>query len=102
MLYGMCGKATLTMSSTRGKEPANRTNHPAHQFDSSDSESSRIDALSQLLGATNPVQDAFDRSVAIIISALASPAVFMRTKGLRAIGQIVTCDPALLSQVSIR
>ncbi|KZP01340.1 hypothetical protein CALVIDRAFT_492971 [Calocera viscosa TUFC12733] len=69
---------------------------------SSDSESARIDALCQLLGATNPMQTAFDLIIHVILSALTSPAVFMRTKALRAIGQIVTCDSELLRQQNVR
>ncbi|EJU03190.1 ARM repeat-containing protein [Dacryopinax primogenitus] len=69
---------------------------------SSDHESSRIDTVGQLLGATNPLQNTFDPTIHAILLALTSPAVFMRTKALRAIGQIITCDPQLLRQQNVR
>lgn len=43
----------------------------------------------------------FQPILSVILAALDAPAVFMRTKALRALNQIVTSDPGILSAVSV-
>lgn len=59
----------------------------------------RIDRLSEELGTTQSLSHAFDAILNVILGSLDATAVFMRTKALRALGQIVTADPGILGHV---
>lgn len=49
--------------------------------------------MQSLMGSFGPILN-------VILMALDAPPVFMRTKALRALGQIVTSDSSVLSMVS--
>lgn len=66
---------------------------------STDEEVTRVDRLSEEMGTIQSLGGAFERMLHVILVALDSPAVFMRTKALRALGQIVTSDPGTLRHV---
>ena len=59
----------------------------------------RMDSLSEQIGCVQTLRGAFDPILNVIIQALDSPAVFVRTKALRALSQILTSDSELLSYV---
>lgn len=58
-----------------------------------------MDDLAERFGGTQSLRNAFEPILSSIILALDAPAVFMRTKALRALGLIVTKDPSILKQV---
>ena len=60
----------------------------------------RVDGLSEELGTIQSLRNSFNPILGIILMALDAPAIFMRTKALRALGQIVTSDSTILSTVS--
>ena len=62
----------------------------------------RIDRLAERLGGVQILRSYFNPILNVVIQALEAPAVFMRTKALRALGQIVMSDPSILSAVSIQ
>ncbi|GJJ15616.1 hypothetical protein Clacol_009894 [Clathrus columnatus] len=62
----------------------------------------RIDRLSEELGTTQSLSNAFDAMLNVILASLDATAVFMRTKALRALGQIVTADPGILGHANVR
>jgi cohesin loading factor subunit SCC2 len=66
-----------------------------------DSEVKRVDDLAERFGGTQSLRNAFEPILGAIISSLDAPAVFMRTKALRALGLIVTKDSSILKQVRI-
>jgi cohesin loading factor subunit SCC2 len=70
-------------------------------YDSSDVDLARIDDLAEMLGSLQGMRHLFQPILNVILSALDAPPVFMRTKALRALGQIVTSDPEILSAVYI-
>lgn len=57
------------------------------------------DALAQAIGASQELRNSFQPILAAILSALDAPAIFMRSKSLRALGQILASDPNLLATV---
>jgi cohesin loading factor subunit SCC2 len=59
----------------------------------------RVDALSEEIGSSRGLSLAFEPILNVVLSALDATAVFMRTKALRALGQIVTSDPTVLNKV---
>jgi cohesin loading factor subunit SCC2 len=65
----------------------------------SQEEETRMDTLAEELGTVQNFQQIVPRVLKVVISALDAPPVFMRTKALRALGQIVTSDPTVLSLV---
>lgn len=67
---------------------------------SSQEEVLRVDALSEEIGTIQSLRNSFNPILGIILMALDAPAIFMRTKALRALGQIVTSDASILSAVS--
>jgi cohesin loading factor subunit SCC2 len=69
-------------------------------LDSSQEEVLRVDALSEEIGTIQSLRNSFNPILGIILMALDAPAIFMRTKALRALGQIVTSDASILSAVS--
>lgn len=65
----------------------------------SQDEVARIDRLAETIGTTQGLGSSFHPILNVILLALDAPPVFMRTKALRALGQIVTSDPGILSAV---
>lgn len=59
----------------------------------------QIDAVSEAIGCTQGLKNAFEPILNIILVSLDAAAVFMRTKALRALGQIVLVDPTILRNV---
>lgn len=70
-----------------------------HGLSRSQEDVARIDRLSEELGTTQSLSNAFDAMLNVILVSLDATAVFMRTKALRALGQIVTADPGILGHV---
>lgn len=60
----------------------------------------RIDILSEEIGMIQNLKNMFFPILNVVLSALEAPPVFMRTKALKALGQIITSDPSILSAVS--
>lgn len=63
------------------------------------SNSERIDKASEVIGVSQVLKHAFEPILTIIISSLEASAVFMRTKALRALGQVIVEDPNILQNV---
>jgi cohesin loading factor subunit SCC2 len=61
----------------------------------------RIDRTAEKLGSIHHLRNAFDLILNVILMALDAPPVFMRTKALRALSQILTVDSTVLSNVGI-
>ena len=74
--------------------------HVSKILDSSQEEVLRVDALSEEIGTIQGLRNSFNPILGVILMALDAPAIFMRTKALRALGQIVTSDALILSTVS--
>ncbi|KAK7469438.1 Sister chromatid cohesion protein 2 [Stygiomarasmius scandens] len=69
----------------------------------SSEEANRIDRIAEEIGSTQGLlRNSFQPVLNVILSALDAPAVFMRTKALRALGQIVTSDASILSFENVR
>lgn len=66
---------------------------------SSEQEAGHIDRLSEEVGSVQSLKTLFLPILNVVLVALDAPPVFMRTKALRALGQIVTSDPSILSMV---
>lgn len=66
---------------------------------SSQEEVVRIDRLAEEIGTNSIPKSSFQPTLSIILMALDAPPIFMRTKALRALGQIVTSDATILSTV---
>lgn len=64
------------------------------------SDGKRIDVVSEIVGVSQVLKHAFEPIFGVILSSLDASAVFMRTKGLRALGQVIIEDPAILRTVS--
>lgn len=58
-----------------------------------------MDRLSEEVGSIQSLKSLFLPILNVVLVALDAPPVFMRTKALRALGQIVTSDPSILSMV---
>ncbi|KAJ3559315.1 hypothetical protein NM688_g422 [Phlebia brevispora] len=72
-------------------------------FDSSSQEeTTRADQLCEELGNIQILRAIFNPILNVILQALDAPPVFMRTKALRALGQIVTSDPSILVAANVR
>ena len=71
----------------------------AEPFPSSEQEAARVDRLSEEVGSIQSLKSLFLPILNVVLVALDAPPVFMRTKALRALGQIVTSDPSILSMV---
>lgn len=67
---------------------------------SSHEEVARIDRLSEEIGTCQHLRNSFNPILTVVLQALDAPLVAMRTKALKALGQIVTSDPSILSAVS--
>lgn len=66
----------------------------------SDEEASRIDRLAEEVGTIQSIKNSFNPVLNVVLAALDAPPVFMRTKALRALGQIITSDPSILLTAS--
>jgi hypothetical protein len=66
---------------------------------SSQEEVVRIDRLAEEIGTIQGLRSSFQPILNVILLALDAPHIFMRTKALRALGQIVTSDATILSAV---
>ncbi|KAF8073449.1 hypothetical protein FPV67DRAFT_1559883 [Lyophyllum atratum] len=62
----------------------------------------RIDRLAEEVGTIQSLRNSFQPILTIILMALDAPPIFMRTKALRALGQIVTSDATILSTPNVR
>lgn len=67
---------------------------------SSQDEVMRIDKLAEEIGTIQSLRNSFQPILSVILMALDAPPIFMRTKALRALGQIVTSDATILATVS--
>lgn len=66
---------------------------------STEVEISRLDTLAEELGSLQRLSGAHDAILNVTLNCLDAPVVFMRTKGLRALGQIINVDPEVLKKV---
>ena len=66
---------------------------------STQEEAERIDRVAEEIGTIQMLRNSFQPILNIILMALDAPPIFMRTKALRALGQIVTSDPTILAEV---
>jgi len=71
----------------------------AESSPSSEQEATRIDRLSEEVGSVQSLKGLFLPILNVVLVALDAPPIFMRTKALRALGQIVTSDPSILTMV---
>ncbi|RDB15317.1 Protein rad9 [Hypsizygus marmoreus] len=62
----------------------------------------RIDRLAEEVGTVQSLRNSFQPILGIILMALDAPPIFMRTKALRALGQIVTSDATILATPNVR
>ncbi|KAG6372819.1 sister chromatid cohesion C-terminus-domain-containing protein [Boletus reticuloceps] len=67
----------------------------------SEEEAARVDLLAEEIGTVQNLRSSFGPILNVVLMALDAPPVFMRTKALRALGQIVTSDSSILSTVSM-
>jgi cohesin loading factor subunit SCC2 len=70
-------------------------------FASSQEEASRIDRLAEEIGTIQSLRHSFQPILTIILMALDAPVIFMRTKALKALGQIIAIDASILATVNI-
>lgn len=68
----------------------------------SQEEISRIDRYAEEIGTIQSLRNSFQPILNIILTALDAPPIFMRTKALRALGQIVLSDATILSTPGVR
>ena len=61
----------------------------------------RVDELAEEIGTKQSLRNSFHPILNIILIALDAPHIFMRTRALKALGQIVTSDSTILSAVSV-
>jgi hypothetical protein len=69
------------------------------RFHRSPEEIARIDRLAEEIGIVQDLRNSYQPILNVILLALDAPPVFVRTKALRALGQIVTSDPTILTAV---
>ncbi|RPD54662.1 hypothetical protein L226DRAFT_613702 [Lentinus tigrinus ALCF2SS1-7] len=72
------------------------------ELGNSQEEIMKIDRLSEEIGTCQSLRNSFNPILAVVLQALDAPPVFMRTKALKALGQIVTSDPSILSAPNVR
>ncbi|KAF8215671.1 armadillo-type protein [Mycena galopus ATCC 62051] len=68
----------------------------------SQEEAERIDRVAEEIGTIQMLKNSFQPILNVILVALDAPPIFMRTKALRALGQIVTSDPSVLAEPNVR
>ncbi|PCH40319.1 hypothetical protein WOLCODRAFT_67627 [Wolfiporia cocos MD-104 SS10] len=78
------------------------TNNDVFDDSASHEEVTRIDRLSEEIGTIQSFKNSFSPILNVVLQALDAPPVFMRTKALKALGQIVTSDPSILSTPNVR
>lgn len=71
-------------------------------YRSSQEDVAKIDRLSEEIGTCQNLRNSFNPILTVVLQALDAPPVFMRTKALKALGQIVTSDPSILSAPNVR
>ncbi|KIO02759.1 hypothetical protein M404DRAFT_15882 [Pisolithus tinctorius Marx 270] len=77
--------------------------HSSDIFDvGSQEEAARADLLAEEVGTVQGLMNSFGPILNVVLMALDAPPVFMRTKALRALGQIVTSDSTILSMTNVR
>ncbi|KAG6853818.1 hypothetical protein C0991_001064 [Blastosporella zonata] len=62
----------------------------------------RVDRLAEEVGTIQSLRNSFQPILTIILMALDAPLIFMRTKALRALGQIVMSDATILATANVR
>ncbi|KAF7288130.1 Sister chromatid cohesion protein [Mycena chlorophos] len=62
----------------------------------------RIDQTAEAIGTIQTLKNSFTPILNVILGSLDAPPIFMRTKALRALGQIVTSDPTILGETNVR
>ncbi|KAJ3516976.1 hypothetical protein NLJ89_g794 [Agrocybe chaxingu] len=62
----------------------------------------RVDRLAEEIGTIQNLRNSFNPILSVILMALDAPAIFMRTKALRALGQIITSDATILASPNVR
>ncbi|KIJ14913.1 hypothetical protein PAXINDRAFT_163151 [Paxillus involutus ATCC 200175] len=65
-------------------------------------EAAHVDLLAEEIGTVQNLTNSFGPILNVVLMALDAPPVFMRTKALRALGQIVTSDSSILSTANVR
>ncbi|KAG9315547.1 hypothetical protein JVU11DRAFT_3168 [Chiua virens] len=79
------------------------TNRSNDVFDAgSEEDAARVDLLTEEIGTVQNLRSSFGPILNVVLMALDAPPVFMRTKALRALGQIVTSDSTILSTANVR
>ncbi|KIY69312.1 hypothetical protein CYLTODRAFT_436196 [Cylindrobasidium torrendii FP15055 ss-10] len=68
----------------------------------SQEEIAKIDRYAVEAGTIQSLRHSFYPILNVVLSSLEASAIFMRTKGLKALGQILMSDPTILSQSSVR
>ncbi|KIL61369.1 hypothetical protein M378DRAFT_26115 [Amanita muscaria Koide BX008] len=68
----------------------------------SQEEAARVDRLAEEIGTTSILRNSFQPLLGTILLALDAAPIFMRTKALRALGQIVMSDATILSTPNVR
>lgn len=59
-----------------------------------------MDRMAENMGITQGLRHYFNPILNVTLQSLDAPPVFMRTKALKALGQILTSDPTILGLVS--
>ncbi|KAH8818805.1 sister chromatid cohesion C-terminus-domain-containing protein [Flagelloscypha sp. PMI_526] len=65
-------------------------------------EADRVEGVAESIGIVQSLRNSFQPILNAVLQALDAPAIFMRTKALKALGQIVTADPTILSAGNVR
>ncbi|KAJ7600473.1 hypothetical protein C8J56DRAFT_910344 [Mycena floridula] len=65
-------------------------------------EAARVDRLAEEIGSIQSLKNSFQPILNKVLLALHAPPIFVRTKALRALGQIVTSDATILSTPNVR
>lgn len=65
----------------------------------SESDTARIDNIALRLGSLTAFNRGFDAILSVVLGSLDAAAVFMRTKALRSLGQVLASDPTVLKKV---
>ncbi|KAG8832210.1 Sister chromatid cohesion protein 2 [Serendipita sp. 399] len=68
----------------------------------SQGDTARADKIAERLGSLSSLNAAFDPILSVILGSLDAAAVFMRTKALRALGQILSNDASILQKANVR
>lgn len=68
----------------------------------SQEEVNKVDRYAEEIGTIQTLRNSFGPILNVVLLALDAPAVFMRTKALRALGQIVNSDSSILAAPNVR